>query len=87
MLRGPSLEGLFTANRDGRWSTLTGDSEFGGQSLPHILGGAVDEMFQSANLGFSLLPLLTVGVITALDKSGSYAEKNQYLPNLISGEW
>lgn len=87
VLTPPSLEGLFAAYRDAGWPTLTGDSQFGGQGLPHVLGSAIDEMFQSANLGFSLLPLLTAGVITALDKFGSDAQKSQYLPRLISGEW
>ncbi len=87
VLTAQSLDGLFDTYREGGWPTLTGDSQFGGQGLPHVLGGAIDEMFQSANLGFSLLPLLTAGVITALDKFGSDVQKSQYLPRLISGEW
>ena len=44
-------------------------------------------MLQSANLGFSLLPMLTRGVIHALNLYGTGDQKDVYLGNLISGVW
>jgi alkylation response protein AidB-like acyl-CoA dehydrogenase len=45
------------------------------------------ETLGAANMGFTLLPMLTVGAIEALDHHGSDAQKAMYLPNLISGKW
>ncbi|MGK2914650.1 MAG: acyl-CoA dehydrogenase [Porticoccaceae bacterium] len=87
VITAPILDGLYEAFRQAGWSSLTGDPRYGGQGLPQLLGIAVDEMYQSANMAFSLLPLLTTGVITALSRHGSEAQKNRYLPKLISGEW
>lgn len=83
----PVLDGIYTAYREGGWPSLTGAAAWGGQGLPHTLGFAVDEILQSANMAFSLLPMLTQGVITALSRFGSEQQKNLYLPRLISGEW
>ncbi|NNJ65612.1 MAG: acyl-CoA dehydrogenase, partial [Xanthomonadales bacterium] len=41
------------------WSSLQFDEEHGGQGMPKILGTATEEIWQSANLAFSLCPLLT----------------------------
>ena len=87
VITAPSLDDLYEGYKNAGWPALTGDIDYEGQGLPHLLGVAVDEMFQSANLGFSLLPLLTSGVITALHKFGSAEQKSLYLPKLISGEW
>ena len=83
----PALDGVYRAYREGGWPSLTGDPAFGGQGLPHTLGFAVEEIVQSANLSFSLLPLLTQGVVTALSRYGSAQQKDLYLPRLVSGEW
>ena len=45
------------------------------------------ETLGAANLGFTLLPILTVGAIEAIAHHGSEAQKALYLPKLISGEW
>ena len=78
------LYGEFCA---GGWPTLVGDPAYGGQGLPHLLGFAIDEMVQSANLSFSLLPMLSSGVVTALKRFGSEAQKALYLPRLLTGQW
>lgn len=83
----PVLDGVYAAYRGAGWPSLTGATAYGGQGLPHTLGFAVDEILQSANMAFSLLPMLTQGVITALGRFGSEQQKNLYLPRLISGEW
>lgn len=83
----PSLDGLYTGFVEGGWPALTGDPQFEGQGMPHLAGVGVEEMCQSANLSFSLLPLLTKGVITAIERFASDEQKAAYLPKLISGEW
>lgn len=87
VITAPALDGLYQAYRAGGWPSLTGDPAFGGQGLPHALGFAVDEILQSANMAFGLMPMLTQGVITALSRYGSEGQKALYLPRLVSGEW
>ncbi|CAE6868127.1 3-methylmercaptopropionyl-CoA dehydrogenase [Paraburkholderia aspalathi] len=44
-------------------------------------------MVMSANMGFSLCPMLTAGAIEALLLVGSNAQKERYLHKLIAGTW
>jgi len=69
------------------WNGVTSKPEFGGQGLPNTLSAAVMEMWKSANLSFSLAPLLTDGAVEAITLCGSDALKAKYLPNMISGKW
>lgn len=72
---------------EGGWSSLAGSEEFGGQGLPFSLAAAVNEGVMSANLAFSLCPLLSQGSIEAIETHGSQALKDKFLPNMVSGEW
>lgn len=72
---------------EGGWNAFVCPPEHGGQGLPWALGMAVNEMWQSANLALSLCPLLTSAAIEAIEKHGTSAQKETYLPKLISGEW
>ncbi|OJW72201.1 MAG: acyl-CoA dehydrogenase [Sphingomonadales bacterium 63-6] len=69
------------------WNAISGPVEYGGQGLPYTLAINVMENLGTANLAFSLLPMLTVGAIEALEKHGSEAQRALYLPKLVSGEW
>ncbi|OUS09432.1 acyl-CoA dehydrogenase [Gammaproteobacteria bacterium 53_120_T64] len=82
-----SLDGLYQGFVAAGWPALSGDPQYDGQGMPHLVGVGVEEMCQSANLSFSLLPLLTKGVITAIERFASDEQKATYLPQLISGEW
>ena len=69
------------------WNAVAGPEEFGGQGLPFSLAVCVMENLGAANMAFSLLPMLTVGAIDALEKHGSADQKAMYLAKLVSGEW
>lgn len=69
------------------WTSLTGNVDYGGQGLPHLMGTACNEILQSANLAFSLNPLLTAGAIDAIDAHASDDLKQTYLPSMIAGTW
>ena len=71
----------------GGWNGLSGQTEFGGQGLPHVVAMPVQEMWNSANMAFCLCPMLTSGVLEALRLRGSDAQKKMFLPRLTSGEW
>ena len=72
---------------EGGWNALAFDPEFGGQGLPWTLALAVQEMWQAANMAFSLCPLLTQGAVELLQTHGTDEQKALYLPKLVSGEW
>ncbi len=72
---------------EGGWNALPFEAEHGGQGLPLALATAVLEMWNSANMGFALCPLLNVGAVEALTAHGTEEQKRLYLPRLVSGEW
>ncbi|GFE83791.1 acyl-CoA dehydrogenase [Steroidobacter agaridevorans] len=72
---------------EGGWTQLRAEAEFGGQGAPTLLGTAVEELWASSNLAFKLCPMLTQGAVEAINQCGSQAQKEKYLPKMISGEW
>jgi len=77
----------YAAFVDQGWNSISGPEAHGGQGLPFTLATNVIENLGSANMAFTLLPILTVGAIEALHHHGSAAQQALYLPKLISGEW
>jgi alkylation response protein AidB-like acyl-CoA dehydrogenase len=71
----------------GGWTGLAAPEASGGQGLPLVVAAATSEMWNAANIGFALCPLLTTGAAEALEHHGSPALKAAYLPKLVSGEW
>ena len=69
------------------WNSSPFDADHGGQGLPWTLTTALWEMWDSANMAFSLCPLLTQAAIDALERHASNAQKETYLEKLVSGEW
>ncbi len=72
---------------DAGWAALTGDPDYGGQGLPIMLNSAVHEMWNSANVSFSLAPMLTQSGVEAMEHHAGDALKNIYLEKMISGTW
>jgi len=75
------------AYAEGGWYGLAADPAYGGQGLPKMLEQACVDMFHGANMAFTLLPVLSQGGIEAVHAHGSQAQKDLYLPKLISGQW
>ncbi len=73
--------------REGGWVGLAVPEEWGGQGLPYTLHTAVAEYMVAANMALMMYPGLTQGAIAALVAHGSEAQKQTYLPKLVSGEW
>ena len=69
------------------WTAVTGSPDYGGHGFPKTIGMTVSEMMTSANLAFSLNPMLTGSGITLLTRHGSDELRDQYLSKLISSEW
>jgi len=72
---------------DNGWNGMPFDPEYGGQGLPWLMAAAVSEIIQSANMAFSLCPILTQGAVELLSAHGSDNLKATYLAQMISGEW
>ncbi len=75
------------AYAEGGWYGLHADPAFGGQGLPKMLEQACLDLFNGANMAFTLLPTLSQGAIEAIHAHGSQAQKDLYLPKLIAGQW
>jgi len=72
---------------EGGWGTIGAPEAWGGQGLPFVVQAAVLETLGTANMGFALCPILTVGAIEALHHHGSAEQQAAYLPRLATGEW
>jgi len=72
---------------EGGWSALSLDPAWGGQGLPKLLSTPVTEMITSANMSFSLCPMLTQGAIEAMLLSGTEQLKKTFLPKMFDGSW
>ena len=77
----------FDQVKDGGWTGLDCDPEFGGQGLPYVVATAIAEIFASANMAFGMYPGLTHGAYSAIHTHGSAEQKATYLPRLVSCEW
>jgi len=69
------------------WGSVPFAPEHGGGGFPWLVAVAMQEMLGSANLAFSLCPLLTQGAIDLLSEHGSEEQHERYLRPLISGVW
>jgi alkylation response protein AidB-like acyl-CoA dehydrogenase len=83
----PGFKDAYRRFCDNGWNGLTKSADYGGQALPKLIGTAVEEMWKSANLAFSLCPMLTSGAFEALEIAGSDALKRKFLPNMAAGTW
>ncbi len=72
---------------EGGWGTIGSPAEHGGQGLPVSLSIAVLETLGTANMGFALAPILTVGAVEALMHHGTPEQQALYLPHLSTGAW
>ncbi|MEE2916239.1 MAG: acyl-CoA dehydrogenase family protein, partial [Pseudomonadota bacterium] len=77
----------YRAYVDGGWGTIGVPEAFGGQGLPFAVQAAVLETLGTANMGFALAPILSVGAIEALQHHGTPEQQATYLPKLATGEW
>jgi len=69
------------------WNAVRFPAEYGGQGLPRLVATPVVEMWKSANLAFSLCPLLTTGAFETLLLRGTEEQKKVYLPKMVEGTW
>jgi 3-(methylthio)propanoyl-CoA dehydrogenase len=83
----PGFKEAFRQYAEGGWQGLQHPEAYGGQGLPKTIGTGCAEMVQAANVSFALCPLLTDGAVEALLVAGTEAQKQLFIPKLLSGEW
>ncbi|OAJ58105.1 acyl-CoA dehydrogenase [Paraburkholderia ginsengiterrae] len=83
----PGFKEAFRQFSEGGWQGVQHPLDYEGQGLPKLIATPCVEMLNASNLSFALCPLLTDGAIEALLTAGTEAQKQTYVPKLISGEW
>jgi alkylation response protein AidB-like acyl-CoA dehydrogenase len=69
------------------WQSLEVSPEFDGMGMPGVASAAAAEAWQSANMAFSLAPMLTSGAMFAIEAHASAEICATYLPKMASGGW
>ena len=69
------------------WGAVAFPPEYGGGGFPWLMSVAMQEILTSANMAFSMCPLLNQGAIDMLLHHASEEHRETYLPKMVSGEW
>jgi alkylation response protein AidB-like acyl-CoA dehydrogenase len=72
---------------EGGWAGVPFHVGYGGGGFPWLVGVVMQELLTTANMSFSMCPLLTQGAIELLLQHGSEQQKETFLPKMITGEW
>jgi len=72
---------------EGGWGGVPFPAEYDGGGFPWLVGIALQELISSANMAFSMAPLLTQGAIDLLMHHGSEEQKERFLKKMVTGEW
>lgn len=83
----PGFKDAYKQYVAGGWNAVPFSPAYGGQGLPWLLAFAVQEMWQSANAGFGLCPMLNQAAVEAIELHGTPEQRETYLAKLVSGEW
>jgi len=83
----PGYKAAFNTYVEGGWTALGGDPQYGGMGMPKILTAQHEEMLCSADISFTLYPVLTAGAALSLAKHGNEELKQRYLTRMYSGDW
>ena len=69
------------------WGGVPFPESYDGGGFPWLVGIVMQEFISSANMAFSMAPLLTQGAIDLLMHHGSEEQKEKYLKRMVTGEW
>ena len=81
------FKAAFDQVREGGWTAMDCDPEYGGQGLPYVIHTATQETFVSANMAFNMYQGLTHGAYSAIYHHASDELKATYLPKMVACEW
>jgi alkylation response protein AidB-like acyl-CoA dehydrogenase len=81
------FKAAFDQLKEGGWTALDCDPDYGGQGLPYLMGTAVGEIFVAANMALNMYQGLTHGAYSAIHVHGTPEQKATYLPRMVSCDW
>lgn len=81
------FKAAFDQFREGGWTGIACEEEFGGQGMPYLMGTTIGEMTSAANQAFAMYGGLTNGAYASILAHGSQEQKETYLPNMASCKW
>ena len=81
------FKAAFEQMKEGGWTAMDCDPDYGGQGLPYVMNCAALEPFVSANMAFNMYQGLTHGAYSAIHAHGTDEQKQKFLPKMVSCEW
>ena len=87
VIASPGFKNAYEQYQKAGWTGIQFDPEYGGGGLPWLVGIANQEFTSSANMAFSLCPMLSQGSIEALSAHGSEEQKALFLEKMVTGVW
>ena len=82
-----ALRGAYGRYVEAGWGAVQHPEQYGGGGFPLLAATAVKELITSANMAFSLGPMLTTGAVHLLTHHGSEDQRQRWLPRMVTGEW
>jgi alkylation response protein AidB-like acyl-CoA dehydrogenase len=73
--------------KEGEWTAMTEDPEWGGQGMPTTVALAASDYLVGANYGFMMYQGLTNGAGKLIESFGTEQQKRLFLNKMYSGEW
>jgi alkylation response protein AidB-like acyl-CoA dehydrogenase len=83
----PGFKEAYRQYGEAGWPALSCDPAYGGQGLPVLLNNRLYEMLNSANQAWLMYSGLSHSAYECLLAFGTEAQRNTYLPKLVSGQW
>jgi alkylation response protein AidB-like acyl-CoA dehydrogenase len=77
----------FDLLRDGEWTAMPEDPDWGGQGMPVSVAMAAEEYFNGANYAFMMFSGLTHGAGKLVETFGTDKQKHLYLKKMFTCEW
>lgn len=72
---------------EGGWTRVSSDPDYEGFGMPNLVQFVLEEIWCGSNMAFAMYPGLSHGAHAAIEKWGTQAQKDLYLPKLVSGIW
>ena len=83
----PGFRQAYQRYVDAGWGAVPFEPDFGGGGFPWVVAVVIQEILTSANMAFSLCPLLNQGAIDMLTHYGTPEQQSTYLEKMIAGTW
>jgi alkylation response protein AidB-like acyl-CoA dehydrogenase len=77
----------FQLMREGEWTAMTADPEFGGQGLPQCIAQAAAEYLVGANYAFTLYGFVGHAAGELIEYFGTEKQKKLFLKKMYTGQW